>query len=218
MYYDWCRTRSRTAVAVVGAKAEHVEVEAKPAQAEPAQSKPSGQQYIRQQLRALQESYKVIIKVIDQLQGGCIYCRLMMKREQLHAYSKCGAAQADQCGYAAYQQWREEVDFGQARHCWSYRLSQSICQRLEQLGQQLEYKYSEVMLPSMFILYQRQHLVKVAEAVGFQGKNSDLYEWLNKTAEGFGWEWQSNWMETWMLICQMYIKLAQAEGEAWACK
>ena len=53
------------------------------------------------------------------------------------------------------------------------------------------------MLPSVFILHQRQHLVKMVAAVGFQGAydSEDMWEWLNMTSEGFGGEWESNWIE-----------------------
>ena len=56
------------------------------------------------------------------------------------------------------------------------------------------------------------------EAVGFQGEYSsdDLQEWLNETAEGFGQEWESNWMETWQIICNSRIEMAQVGNEEWA--
>jgi hypothetical protein len=76
------------------------------------------------------------------------------------------------------------------------------------------------MLPSMFILHQRQELGQLVEQVGFQGAydSEDLEEWLNGTAEGFGREWESNWMATWKWICQLYIKTAKAANEEWAYK
>jgi hypothetical protein len=71
------------------------------------------------------------------------------------------------------------------------------------------------MLPSIFILHQQQHLAKGVETVGFQGEyDSDLYEWLNETAEGFGREWESNWMKTWRAICQMYEVMRKEDEES----
>ena len=40
---------------------------------------PSGRYFIHQQLRATQESYEDIIKVIDWLLGQCLYCTLIHK-------------------------------------------------------------------------------------------------------------------------------------------
>ena len=161
---------------------------------------------------------------MDKLQGECIYCTVAIEKEeqgQLHAYSECTKAQADGCEFAAYKQWREGINFGQAKHCWECGLSQSICRRLEQAAnQQVACEYADIMLPTMFILHQQQNLRQLVKGVGFQGTydSEDLWEWLNRTAEGWGREWESNWIATWMLICQLYIKIAKAEGEAWACK
>ena len=236
VFCDWCKTKSRTAVAA-GAELEQEGPEHKEqeqAQPEQAEQKPSGPQFISQQLRAVQGSYENMIKVMDRLQGQCIYCTLINKggrmgesitrglgsEGQLHAYDDCFNAEADGCGFIAYERWRDSIDFGQAKHCWECGLSQSICRRLERpAGQRVLCEYPEIMLPSMFILHQRQHLSKMVEAAGFQGKyGSDLYEWLNETAEGFGREWQSNWMEIWEMICNTYIEMARASGEVWACK
>jgi hypothetical protein len=68
----------------------------------------------------------------------------------------------------------------------------------ERNGEYTACEYSEVMLPSIFMLHQQQHLAQIVKAVGFQGEynSEDLGEWLNNTAEGFGQEWESNWIET----------------------
>jgi hypothetical protein len=61
------------------------------------------------------------------------------------------------------------------------------------------------MLPSIYILYQQQHLQGVVEAVGFRGQfEEDVWEWFLEVGEGFGSEWESNWMGTWRMVCQMY--------------
>jgi hypothetical protein len=67
------------------------------------------------------------------------------------------------------------------------------------------------MLPSIFILQQHQHLDKVVETLRFQGdyRSDDLWEWLNRTAEGFGQEWSSNWMEVWATICETYVAMGK---------
>jgi superfamily II DNA helicase RecQ len=188
---------------------------------------PSGQQIIGQRLRALEEKHESMIKVMNQLQGQCIYCTLMYKQGhkafgELHAYTECLHAEEKGCGFEAYKQWREGVSFGQAKHCWECGLSQRVCRRLERgKGKNREYpacEYSNIMLPSIFVLHQQQHLTKLVEAVGFQGEYSsdDLQEWLNETAEGFSQEWESNWMETWQIICNSWIVMAQAGNEEWA--
>jgi len=133
---------------------------------------PNGQDFIGQKLRAVEESYEDMIKVIDQLQGGeCIYCTIMINEEeqgQLHRYSDCTEAKADGCGFAVYKQWRSGIDFGEAKHCWKCGLSQRICRRLERPGgQQQPCEYADIMLPSIFILHQRQQLKKLVLEVGF---------------------------------------------------
>jgi hypothetical protein len=206
---------------------EHVQ-EAEEAEEE---HEPSGRQIIAQQLRVVQESYERMIKAMDQLQGQCVYCTLVHAGDmgesitqghgssgQLHTYDDCMDAEMDKCGYIAYQQWREGVDFGQAKHCWECGLSQSICRRLERPeGERLPCEYPQIMLPSIFILHQRQYLQPIVKAVGFQGEYSseDLWEWLNETAEGWGREWQSNWMKTWQRICERYTEMAKEAGEEW---
>src|SRR5438045_529012 len=147
VFCDWCKTKSRTAVAA-GAELEQEGPEHKEqeqAQPEQAEQKPSGPQFISQQLRAVQGSYENMIKVMDRLQGQCIYCTLINKggrmgesitrglgsEGQLHAYDDCFNAEADGCGFIAYERWRDSIDFGQAKHCWECGLSQSICRRLE---------------------------------------------------------------------------------------
>jgi len=163
-----------------------------------------------------------MIQVMDHLQGQCIYCTMIIEEQRpIHAYNECTEAVADGCGYDAYRQWREGVDFGQAKQCWECGLSQSICRRLERPAEQrLACEYPEIMLPSIFIVRQQQHLGMIVAGLGFQGRydSEDLWEWLNETAEGFGAEWSSNWMKTWMLICQMCIDTARGEGAEWACK
>jgi superfamily II DNA helicase RecQ len=188
---------------------------------------PSGRQFIARQLGALQESYEMMITVMDQMQGQCIYCTLMQEGGQmgasvsqgqrwqgkLHTYSECLDARANNSGFAAYQQWRLGINFGQAKHCWECGLSQSICRRLERskAEEREACDYPEIMLPSIFILQQRQHLCKVVESVGFQGEHDseDMWEWLNGTAEGFGQEWWSNWMETWATICETFKEMRE---------
>lgn len=180
---------------------------------------PSGQQIIAQQLRALQETYEIVIKAMGQLQGGCIYCMVMVEevdKGEPHEYSDCMDAEAKGCGFVAYKQWRKGVDFGQAKHCWECGLSQRICRRLEQPAkQQMPCEYPNIMLPSIFILHQQEHLQKMAEAIGFHGDydSEDFQEWLNGMAEGFGREWESNWMKLWELICVTYIEMVEGGEE-----
>ena len=138
---------------------------------------------------------------------------------QLHEYNDCFNAEADQCGNVAYYQWRCKVFFKKAKHCWECGLSQRICQRMETRKGE-EYKpceYPKVMLPSIFILHQQEHLAAIVEAVGFQGEynSEDLWEWLNETAEGWGLKWESNWMKTWEAICKKLVAMVGMADEDW---
>jgi len=217
IFCDQCKTSNRPREAGINARFHRTVGREEEAQGEEGiqadTEEGKGVEVIAQRLRALQESYESMIAVMDRLQGECIYCALSMKGERLHAYSKCTKAKAEQCEFAAYQQWRKGIDFGQAKHCWECGLSQYVCRRLEgQPNQQVACEYPEIMLPSIFILQQQQHLPKIVQAAGFQGEydSEDLWEWLNRTAEGFGREWDSNWTETWITICEKYVKIARA--------
>ena len=189
------------------------------------QAGPGGRHFIEQSLRAKQESHDAMIKVMDLLQGQCLYCTLIKKGEmgesisegsgsqgQLHQYNDCFNAEADRCGHTAYGDWRAKVDFGQAKHCYKCGLSQRICRRLERPEEdRLPCEYPNIMLPSIFILHQQGHLTAIVQAVGFQGEynSEDLWEWLNRTAEGWGLEWESNWMKMWEAICKKVTAIAK---------
>jgi hypothetical protein len=56
------------------------------------------------------------------------------------------------------------VDLGIYQHCYKCRLCQKVCWRLED---NRWCKYSEVILPRIYILYQQQNLQRVVKAVGF---------------------------------------------------
>jgi superfamily II DNA helicase RecQ len=209
------------------------ELQAEP-QTEPPQ--PNGRYFIGQQLKAQQESYEAMIKVMDWLQGQCIYCTLMCKGQmgesitrglgsqgQLHEYNDCFNAEADRCGYVAYYQWWSKVFFKNGKHCWECGLSQRICRRMEtkEREKRRPCEYAEVMLPSIFILHEQKHLAAIVEAVGFQGEynSEDLWVWLNETAEGWGLEWESNWMKTWEAVCKKLTAVVGRAGmanEDWA--
>jgi RecQ zinc-binding len=207
---DWCKSRSksrrvygRTEQGREEAEREEAErEEAEREEAEREEQEVNGPQDIARQLKEIEEEHKVMIKVMNQLQGQCIYCGIMMSGSGsgrggegsgsglLHTYSNCRKAEAEGCGFDKYEQWREGVNFGQAKHCWQCGLSQSICRRLErqekgkrvdrrgrgggrqEQGQmQEECEYAGIMLPSMFILQQsQQHLYKIAQLLGFRGE------------------------------------------------
>ena len=138
-----------------------------------------------QRLKVVQASEEQMTAVMDQLQGGCIYCGLIRGGDgQPHAYKDCSEAEASGCGIGQHEVWREGIDLGQYQHCWKCGLSQKICRRLEDDGW---CEYPEVMLPGIFVLHQRQHLQGIVEAAGFQGDyEQDVWEWL-KGVWGRGW-------------------------------
>jgi hypothetical protein len=60
---------------------------------------------IGQQLRGEQESYESMIKVMDDLQGQCIYYTMIIEEERpVHTYNECIEAVAVRYIYKAYQQ------------------------------------------------------------------------------------------------------------------
>jgi superfamily II DNA or RNA helicase len=180
------------------------------------EQEPNGQAAIAEKLKEVQGMHEAMIGVMDRLQGRCIYCELIKggrtgesisqglgSQGQLHAYNDCFEAEADGCGFIAYEKWREGIDLGEYQHCWKCGLSQEVCRRLEDDGW---CEYPDIMLPGIFILHQREHLGSIVETVGFQGDYAaDIWEWLNEMAEGFGEKWESNWMKTWRGICGMYV-------------
>jgi superfamily II DNA helicase RecQ len=174
----------------------------------------TGADVIQRRLVQAQASQEQLIEVMDRLQGHCIFCGLIQKeyaRGAAHAYKDCPQAVESGCGFAEYEAWRETIDLGSFQHCWKCGLSQRICRRLEDDGW---CEYPEIMLPGMFILYQQQHLQIVVEAVGFQGDYAvDIWEWLKEVGEGFGQDWESNWMKTWRMACEIYTRMKRKDIE-----
>jgi hypothetical protein len=37
--------------------------------------------------------------------------------------------------------------------------------------------------------------------------------WLREVGEGFGTEWESNWMRTWRMVCRMYEMMVESTVE-----
>ena len=129
-------------------------------------------------------------------------------QSQLHEYKDCSNAKTKQCGYREYWQWRAIVSFNVKGHCWSCGLSQRICPQKEAKKEERKLcEYPQIMLPSIYILHQCGQLAIVVQAVGFQGdyNSKDLWEWLRRPAEGWGLEWESNWMKTWEVICKKLV-------------
>ncbi|KAK6591540.1 hypothetical protein H4I96_12312 [Botrytis cinerea] len=170
----------------------------------------TGADIIQRRLGQVEASQEQMMAVMDRLQGDCIYCGLMKKehaRGRAHAYQDCLDAVASGCGRPAYQAWREKIDLGSFQHCWKCGLSQRICRRLEDDGW---CEYPEVMLPGIFILHQQQHLPAIVEAAGFHGDyTADIWEWLQEVGEGFGRDWESNWMKTWRMACEIYARMME---------
>lgn len=201
-FCDRCRRSSRPGAST---NVKEDEVQAKEEQGE----EMMGAGLIEQRLKEVQASHEQMIAVMDQLLSGCIYCRLLQGEEDKpHAYKGCAKAEALGCGIKKYEAWREGIDLGQQKHCWKCGLSQKICRRLE--GN--EYcEYPEVMLPGLFVLHQQQYLKAVVEVAGFEGDyEEDVWEWLKEVGEGFGSEWESNWMGTWRVTCQLHQTMTEA--------
>ncbi len=171
-----------------------------------------------------------MIRVMGQLQGQCIYCALteeglLAGTGRGHKYSECQNAKAAGCSMIEFKRWRCNIDFRQSKHCWKCGLSQHICQRLEALPAAMgetsrvliaaslkECEYEGIMLLTMFILQEKwQHLEKIVASIGFRGNftGDDLWEWLGAPTEGFGREQESNWMQTWAVICETYAEMAE---------
>jgi superfamily II DNA helicase RecQ len=212
VFCDRCRTTSRPRGRI------KVEADEVPIQ-EQRENEPqaTGSEVIQQRMAEVAASQEQMIKVMNQLHGCCIYCMLIYheepprERAKSHEYKDCVQAEELGCGIEAYQTWREGIDLGQYQHCWKCGLSQKICRRLENDGW---CEYPEVMLPGLFILQQRKYLEPIAEAAGYQGScPEDMWAWLREVGEGFGTEWESNWMRTWRMVCRMYEMMVESAVE-----
>lgn len=205
VFCDRCRMMSRVPAAIAVERRPEVEVKV---HENASQAGPSGLAIIKERLGKVEASHEQMIRVMEYLQGGCVFCRLSRGGEgdaDPHDYFDCLLAVASGCGNEKYQAWREKVDFGKSKHCWECGLSQQICRRLED-GRPCE--YPDVMLPGIFDLHVEDHLQSIVEVVGFQGENEkDMWEWMQGIKEGFGKEWESNWMGTWRAICQVYEQM-----------
>jgi superfamily II DNA helicase RecQ len=177
-----------------------------------------GQQAIAQTMYDMEEQDEKMLRIMNRLQGGCIYCKLMFlggEEEQAysstHTHLNCIDAKEVGCSVNSYKKWREGVDFGQSKHCWECGLSQRICRRLEEHREGL-CEYPNVMLVGIFILHQQGFLEAIAKSVGFQGEYSkDIWEWMNETAEGWGTVVESNWMRTWQAVCKARMEAETKE-------
>lgn len=207
VYCDRCRMSSRvstdTALDIVPIKEEETEVDVQAVE-------PSGHEVIAARLHTVQQSHEDMMDVMGALQGGCIYCRLIHANDGPtgpHTYMDCPIADASGCGMEAYEAWRDGKDLGRYEHCFTCGLSQKICRAAEDDGW---CEYPNIMLPGIFILHQRESLHSVVEAVGYQGTSEDdLWEWMKGVKEGFGREWESNWMGTWRMICVQFKTMFQ---------
>jgi superfamily II DNA helicase RecQ len=192
------------------AKAEaEVEVETEEAEI---QEEESGNVAIRRKLQGIEEANENMMKAMDRLQRRCIYCELIhTDRHQMeaHEYVDCKEAKHTSCDIGEYKQWRKGIDMRRLKHCWECGLSQRICRRLEGIGENRERscEYGNVMLVGIFILDQREGLQGIIQQVGYQGDyGKDIWQWMNEEREGWGLEWESNWMITWRHVCRKYIK------------
>jgi superfamily II DNA helicase RecQ len=83
-----------------------------------------GQQAIAQTMYNIKERDKEMFLIMNTLQGGCIYCKLMFlggEEEQAysstHTHLNCIDAKEVGCSIDSYKKWREGVDFRQSKHC-----------------------------------------------------------------------------------------------------
>jgi hypothetical protein len=205
VFCDRCKMKSGGGLGVsvrVGVEVEEEET----AVVEGMEDMLNGSQMIHNRLRAVEGLHEKMMEVMGELQGGCIYCQFIREGDVgdqgAHGYKDCTSAEESGCGYGKYKGWREGVDLGTYQHCWKCGLSQKVCRRLEDDGW---CEYPEVMLPGLYILHRNGHLQGIAEAVGFQGDfEVDVWEWMKEIGEGFGAVWESNWMGTWRMACEMY--------------
>jgi superfamily II DNA helicase RecQ len=205
---DRCVSRSRNPRARQEDKSQPQE---RPASPEEEQGEADGSEVIGARLAEIVKSDELVIRVMDRLKRRCLYCELTRKgrRDSVHMYEQCVYAEMGQCGYSAYQRWRESVDFGKASHCWKCGLSQKMCRGLER---QIGCEYPDVMLPSIFILHQSGDFQGTAEIVGFHGEGDrDLWEWISGVAEGFGAVQESNWTQVWREVCNLYSRMQRQE-------
>jgi hypothetical protein len=163
-----------------------------------------------------QESYEAMIKVMDQLQGHCIFHMLMdedyipQENPDPHRYEECQDAEDQGYGFRAYRQWRQGIELQEFQHCWECGLPQAICQRFASGSDIGQCEYPNTMLPGIFMLHQRGYFKVMVQEVGFQGEyEKDVWEWLNEIGEGFGEKWESNWTKVWRNICKAFSKIEE---------
>lgn len=139
-----------------------------------------------------------------------MFCELVRidggAHDEPHTYAKCFQAQADGVGWDGFQVWREKLNFGREfGHCFDCGLSQKMCPKPEVGG---TCEYMDIMLPGIYILYQKRFLVNAVEGVGFQGDyQKDLWEWMQGDAEGFGAVVETNWIKTWREVCVIFLQM-----------
>ena len=170
----------------------------------------SGLELIVEQSYEMMQEEEQMLEIMGQFQRGCIYCALVygiIELGQPHSYDTCPTADIPLYDSVEYQQWRRTIVFEKQNDCWGCGLSQRICRSQVEGG---GCEYPHVVFPGVFILAQKQYLAAVVEAVGFQGSyEEDVWDWLKEEEEGAGGQWESNWMRTWRMICQLYQQMSR---------
>lgn len=149
---------------------------------------------------------------MDILKRGCIYCEFVPMDggvgEEPHIYADCAAVAASPASYMRYKIWRVKVDFGKEfRHRFDCGLSQEMCQKPQT---RVPCAYMDMMLPGIYTLDEMGFLSSIVEGIGFHGEYPDIvWDWMREDGEGFGLVRESNWMQTWRHICEIYMRIRQ---------
>lgn len=89
----------------------------------------SGSQAIARKLREQEELDAEVVRVMDVLKRGYIFCQMMLEEPvEAYDYIDCLYTKAKQCSRVSYMQWQERIDLGAFQNCWECGLAQSMCQ------------------------------------------------------------------------------------------
>lgn len=181
-----------------------------------ATDEPSGLSAIQQRLHQMEASYEGIFRFMDQLGQGCIYCQLIHgKRPGEHGYWECAAAGTAGCDQRSYEAWRGRLTFPSGQQCWNCGLPQGQCHGQGRADERGKCAYRDVIFQGIFILHKSGNIEAMIRMAGFPGQvesGVELWGWMNQEVEGFGVVRESNWVGTWRVIYQVFVRMGQDRG------
>lgn len=129
-------------------------------------------------------------EVVSWLSGHCIYCEITGRYtgSEQHWHKNCKKSQSmlDNCEYRHTLDWQYEMDEFRKGRCHSCKLEISECGIRD--SSKVTCQYGDVILPVVYLLYQRGWLNTWVTGQGYQVGSGmvQMQRWLNESYEERG--------------------------------